>query len=216
MTADEFLQHLTNMVSRDGRVPAERELALRLGVSRLQVRRVLGMLEQDGRVSRHVGRGTFLTEPLPSSGESNEPGRPAAPAQVVEARLALEPLLAARAATAGTAEQLDAVAAAFREVADAKIWADYQVADRRFHRAIALAAANSFLLAAHDLVAGAIRQAPWDRRPTDDERPPQGGPDLAEHAAVLDGLRSRQRREAAEATYEHVRRWGRRVLGPDP
>ena len=56
---------------RDGRLqpgsrlPAERELAEWLGVSRMTVRQALGALERDGLVRRSVGRagGTFVHEP---------------------------------------------------------------------------------------------------------------------------------------------------------
>ncbi len=47
------------------RLPAERELAGALGVSRMTVRQALGALERDGLVRRAVGRagGTFVQEP---------------------------------------------------------------------------------------------------------------------------------------------------------
>lgn len=47
------------------RLPAERELAEALGVSRMTVRQALGALERDGLVRRAVGRsgGTFVQEP---------------------------------------------------------------------------------------------------------------------------------------------------------
>jgi len=44
-------------------LPAERELCVELGVSRMTVRRALGVLEQDGRVHRDGTRGTFVSEP---------------------------------------------------------------------------------------------------------------------------------------------------------
>ncbi|MDD3339166.1 MAG: GntR family transcriptional regulator [Lachnospiraceae bacterium] len=42
------------------RIPAERELAESLGVSRVTVRKSLELLEQDGLIMREVGRGTTL------------------------------------------------------------------------------------------------------------------------------------------------------------
>ena len=42
------------------RLPPERELAGKLGVSRGELRKALSALESEGVVERHVGRGTFL------------------------------------------------------------------------------------------------------------------------------------------------------------
>jgi GntR family transcriptional regulator len=45
------------------RLPPERELCGDLGVSRATLRQALAELEQRGLVSRHQGRGTFVTRP---------------------------------------------------------------------------------------------------------------------------------------------------------
>src|SRR5215468_8858411 len=47
---------------RGSRLPTERQLAVNLGASRTSVRRALTVLEAEGRISREVGRGTFLRE----------------------------------------------------------------------------------------------------------------------------------------------------------
>jgi GntR family transcriptional regulator len=51
-----------NLVVGDA-LPSERELAEDLDVSRMTARRVLSELMDEGRVSRAVGRGTFVAEP---------------------------------------------------------------------------------------------------------------------------------------------------------
>src|SRR6185369_13200359 len=43
-----------------GRMPPERSLASELGVGRRSLRRALEVLEREGRISRHQGRGTFI------------------------------------------------------------------------------------------------------------------------------------------------------------
>ena len=46
-----------------GRLPTERSLAGEFGVTRTVVRHALAVLEAEGRISREVGRGTFLKAP---------------------------------------------------------------------------------------------------------------------------------------------------------
>jgi DNA-binding GntR family transcriptional regulator len=55
----------TGELSAGERLPPERELASRLGVSRMTLRQALGSLERRGLVVRRVGRlgGTFVAEP---------------------------------------------------------------------------------------------------------------------------------------------------------
>jgi GntR family uxuAB operon transcriptional repressor len=51
-----------------GRLPTERRLALDLGMTRSSIRHALAVLEAQGRISREVGRGTFLrSDLLPSA-----------------------------------------------------------------------------------------------------------------------------------------------------
>ena len=44
------------------RLPTERQLAADFGVTRTAIRHAMGMLEAQGRVSREVGRGTYLRQ----------------------------------------------------------------------------------------------------------------------------------------------------------
>jgi GntR family transcriptional regulator, uxu operon transcriptional repressor len=57
------------------RLPTERQLALDLGVSRSAVRHAMAVLQAEGRVSREVGRGTFLRDagPQPVAGNGAGP-----------------------------------------------------------------------------------------------------------------------------------------------
>jgi GntR family uxuAB operon transcriptional repressor len=60
------------------RLPTERQLSIDLGVTRSSVRNALALLEAQGRISREVGRGTFLRE-------QSEPSREAARGEAVGA-----------------------------------------------------------------------------------------------------------------------------------
>src|ERR1700674_1476206 len=47
------------------RLPTERQLALDMGATRSSVRHALAVLQAEGRISREVGRGTFLRDTTP-------------------------------------------------------------------------------------------------------------------------------------------------------
>jgi GntR family transcriptional regulator, uxu operon transcriptional repressor len=88
-----------NGAGHGARLPTERRLALDLGVSRAAIRHAMAVLQAEGRVSREVGRGTFLRR-LGSDGrgpESDAAERPGVVPFAGEARAASE----ARAVAAG-------------------------------------------------------------------------------------------------------------------
>jgi GntR family transcriptional regulator, transcriptional repressor for pyruvate dehydrogenase complex len=103
-----------------GRLPAERELAESFGVSRSSLRQALKVLEMMGVISQRVGDGTYL-----NSGSHGTLGQPMeflilldgiSFHELMEARLIVEPALAARAAerassddVAGIREELTAM-----------------------------------------------------------------------------------------------------------
>jgi GntR family transcriptional regulator len=59
----EALQHQIGTLPADSLLASEHDLARRFGVSRVTIRRALGMLERSGLVSRQRGRGTTVNPP---------------------------------------------------------------------------------------------------------------------------------------------------------
>jgi GntR family transcriptional repressor for pyruvate dehydrogenase complex len=123
------------------RLPAEREMASNLNVSRGSLREVLKMLEIMGVVSQRVGDGTYLNVAAPSilaepmeflillDGISFE--------ELMEARLIVEPELAARAAVRATPESLATLKEALTGMAEGgDDHAGVIREDLRFHRTI--------------------------------------------------------------------------------
>jgi GntR family transcriptional regulator, uxu operon transcriptional repressor len=89
------------------RLPTERQLAADLGVTRSSVRHALAMLEAQGRISREVGRGTFLRDAPQGGADVSAADFPPSPAL---ARPALSPgtlVPAAQAPGAGHAPGAD-------------------------------------------------------------------------------------------------------------
>jgi GntR family transcriptional regulator len=58
-----FHQYIQEGVWQPGqRIPTENELSKKYGVSKITVRQALAILAKEGRIERHAGRGTFVTE----------------------------------------------------------------------------------------------------------------------------------------------------------
>ncbi len=134
-------------VAPGGRLPAERELAEKFQVSRSSLRQALKVLEIMGVISQRVGDGTYVNK-----GAASLLGEPMeflillngiSFHELMEARIIVEPELAARAAARATADDL---ATLRREMAAMKESAEnhnrLSQHDLQFHQAIFQAAGN--------------------------------------------------------------------------
>jgi GntR family transcriptional repressor for pyruvate dehydrogenase complex len=145
-------------------LPAERELAQRLGVSRTAVREAVKALREKGLVEAYSGRGTFITDGTSQAARQSfdlmvKIGQQEGAPYLAELRLILEPGIAALAATRVTDEDLaglrEAVAVMDRAQKDP---AAYIEADLDFHLALAEAAANPLILSLIDSIVGLLRE----------------------------------------------------------
>ena len=99
-----------SVVSDSDRLPNERDLALKFGVSRHAVRKALERLEIEGQLWRHVGRGTFRGQrPNPATSDADVVIQHASLREIVETRKIIEPQIAALAAVRASAAQVGAI-----------------------------------------------------------------------------------------------------------
>src|ERR1700757_40591 len=129
-------------------LPAERELAQRLGVSRTAVREAVKALREKGLVEAYSGRGTFVTDGPPRAPRQSfdlmvKLGQSEGSPHLAELRLILEPGIAAMAAVRAEEDDLttmrEAVAVMDRAQRDPEAYIE---ADLDFHLALAEAVAN--------------------------------------------------------------------------
>ncbi|WP_307807049.1 GntR family transcriptional regulator [Naasia sp. SYSU D00057] len=157
MLADHVYQALmTSLV--EGRLTAGESLNIdalsrELDISQTPIREALARLESTGLVVREALRG-YRVAPLFSAEEL---------AELMEARLAIEPQLARLAGEAPGADLVaalqDSNAALARYGQDAgESLASYWQADERFHRLIAEGAHNRFLLSAYSALGGHVQR----------------------------------------------------------
>lgn len=127
------------------RLPAERELAQQLSISRPSLREALIALEIDGTVEVRQGSGIYVLEGPPSGDASRPLGE--SPTELMQARLAVEApvvVLACARVTPEFVERLQACGSAMRDAIASGV--DPLAHDRAFHVAIAEQTGNSVLV----------------------------------------------------------------------
>ncbi|MEA2250206.1 MAG: GntR family transcriptional regulator, transcriptional repressor for pyruvate dehydrogenase complex [Solirubrobacteraceae bacterium] len=184
----------------DHRLPPERELAQRLGVSRTSLREALHELELKGLIDRRPGRGTVVVagrgDSLLGHMETAERGL----REVMDLRGAIEPPIAARAAQRATADDLDVLRELLERMRAATTVARAAQLDIEFHDAIARATHNPLLIklmrfASEEIDVGRRRRAHSRRRR---ERT------IAAHDEIVARISAHDAEGAAAAMARHI------------
>ena len=188
------------------RLPPERRLGPELGLRRSSLRKALGVLEQEGVLWRHVGKGTFL-----AGGSDGQDAiglqafvRDISPADAMRARAVFEPAVAREAAlhaSAAAISKLRLLADRSRRCAS---WREYEVLDADFHRGLAEAAASPTLLALFDQLNTVRRMVSVGQAKRAGPRPPDTHPSFGEHDAILDAIAARDAEAAEIAMRTHL------------
>ena len=150
------------------RLPNERKLAEMKGASRTQVRDALLMLQKEGLVERKIGSGTYLSERAPRIIELADasvymsPERSHGFHETLEARLLIEPSVAARAAGAPTPAFCEELDAALERILAAPTWLQFKEAIYGFSRLYYVEAGNEFLCWTFDQIVAARRANKFD------------------------------------------------------
>jgi len=200
-------------VPLDARLPPERELAATLGVSRAELRKALAQLEAEGVLWRHVGKGTFLgSRPIDTVADVAAMTRRTNPAEVMQARLVLEPEVARLAALNATSADIAELRTCVAKTRTAETWRQYEAWDNRLHRAIGEAAQNGLLLGLLDTLNAVRRAVTWGRLRRDPVRPSPSHHSFEEHDALVAAIEERDPARAAAAMRAHLRSVERNLL----
>ncbi|MGA4508818.1 FadR/GntR family transcriptional regulator [Propionibacteriaceae bacterium G1746] len=203
---------LGGRVQPGDRLPAERDLAAQLGVSRGAVREAMRALQAQGVITSQVGHvgGNSI-----SQGQGASFGRilrlhlalqSVSYDELTETRVLLERAATGAAATAASADDLDALGRLSREMAATPAPEAFNALDTRFHVGIAQAAQNRLIrdltIAVREAVASHILGA--EQRLGGQWTSVRLGL-VAEHDAILAALRDGDAESAARLAEEHVR-----------
>jgi GntR family L-lactate dehydrogenase operon transcriptional regulator len=198
------------------RLPAERALALELGVSRTALREAIAQLASQGLLRARAGGGTYVQRPHTPEERVVAPLQPFLPLlqgdpeyrfDVLETRHALEGATAWHAALRATDADRARIAAAFEAMLQAHAQGDAAAearADADFHLSIAEAAHNRVLLQVmrglFDLLQTNISQS----RHKLFQSPRTFAPLLAQHRALRDAILAGEPEQARDAAHAHL------------
>jgi GntR family transcriptional repressor for pyruvate dehydrogenase complex len=190
------------------RLPAERELAKRFGVSRPSLREALIALEVEGHVDVRPGAGILVTTPervMPAGPEEE------GPLEILRARILLEGEIAAEAARRMGPKDVAALERILLSMeGETEDRRGRLAADRQFHQCIAAKLGNKVLLR---LVMGLVDQRDGTlarQFATDFDNPKTWTAVAAEHRKILAALAAHDRKQARKAMRDHLRKAHRR------
>ena len=189
------------------RLPAERDLAKQLGVSRPTVREALIALEVEGWVEVRSGSGVYVreltlnqravpTDPLPSEW---------GPLELIRARRVVEGETAALAAIQAKRRDMAAMRQAIDSMAqDSEQGVAPLAGDRAFHTAIVQACGNGVLLETVQTFWDSRHGPVFQRLGGHFETVPSWRAAMHEHELVLAAIRSRDPAAARDAMHSHM------------
>ncbi len=218
---NDLTQKLRDLIDNAGyrhndRVPPERDLCKMLGTTRNKLRTALAELEAQGRIWRHVGRGTFVgARPVLNLQDVTYLRDLIKPEQVVAVRFTIEPelsRLAARHATRSDCQQMQLCADRCRAAED---WRTYEAWDNNLHHAIARATRNQLFLYYFETLNAVRRSIVWGQ-PRETRKPSEGYVSFREHDAIVSAIAAGQGDRAAHAMRVHLQSVYARVLPGSP
>lgn len=186
------------------KIPPERELVERLGVSRSSVRDAIRKLELMGLVEPRQGTGTVVrdvSEAVVNPLASVISGKRQLVSELLDFRKMVEPPLAARAAAHASAEQIAAMEEILRRH-DEKVAGGHLAVkeDSEFHYSIATASGNTIVLKVLDIIMDMLRETRSRSLQT------RGRPEksLAGHRRIMNAIKRHDAAAAEQAMRQHI------------
>ncbi|OLD23962.1 MAG: hypothetical protein AUJ04_09875 [Acidobacteria bacterium 13_1_40CM_3_55_6] len=199
-SSEEVVAKLREMIHRGDlrpgdRLPAERELAKLLGVSRPTLRAGIGSLAALGVLQSRQGAGTFVVN------TDGPPELDSGPLQMFEARRALEMAIAGLAAERATGDYMatmaEEVAGMFASLDEPE---QFLIHDMHFHQTVAAASGNRILTALMNMVATIL----FDVRSKTVKRATDLKESAEMHRRIYRAIRQHNWQEARTAMRDHL------------
>lgn len=211
--ADAILRDATKLGLHPGsRLATERALAENLEIPRSLVRHAMSLLEAEGAVSREVGRGTYLRrDPLATMVDIDSDSvlatvtmHDVSPADVMAARLALEPMAMYLATEEATESDFEAVGEALAGCGRANDYDEFEHWDLAFHRSLIEATHNPLVLRMYSLIEVARQGDLWGSLKRRHDTVERRRRSAAQHEDIARALHNRDGFGAQEAMTAHL------------
>ena len=200
---------------RGTRLPSENVLAQEFGVSRTVLREAISRLKHDGVVEGRQGSGVFVTQQAGVKALKIEIGLVESiesVLQIMELRRAIEAEAAAQAALRRSDAQLAEIESALKRIdEDVAMRRDGVSADLAFHRSIALASGNPFVVRTLGFLSQYLESASRVTRANDARRADFWRQLREEHEAIAIAIRHRDPFAARNAAEAHMFNGARRL-----
>jgi GntR family uxuAB operon transcriptional repressor len=187
------------------RLPAERELATKLGVSRASVREAIISLEIGGLVEVRIGTGIFVTATAAAAGARDRDVGPG-PFELLGARKLIEGEIAALAAANASEHDIEALQQNVKRMeSNIEDFGAREDSDRDFHLRLAKASGNGSL----ELVVEGLwaqRSELWGRMQKHFHTPELARQTIRDHAAIVKAIAAHDASGARAAMRRHIAR----------
>lgn len=211
-STDQVVTFVRHMIDRGAlrpgdRLPAERDLATQVGVSRPTVRAGLRALAAMGVVRSRHGSGTYIPDGRPALGSEALSFLAALHGftreEMYEARRILEVGAAGLAAERATSDQIatlaEEVASAFASIEDPQL---FLVHDINFHRAVGDASGNPIVASLTEMVSALYYERRRENVGRATERDMRDAAEM--HRRIYQAIRGRNADVARQAMHEHL------------
>ena len=214
---ESILDKLRSRTWRAGhRLPTERAFCAQFGLSRSSVRRVLLDLKRRRLITQTVGSGTYVGERVHEALSELAPAGPAqtvSPAELMSARLVLEPALIEMVIGHATAADFDRMDECNEHAEKAATLEEFEHWDAALHEAIAMAAHNGFIVGIFRLMNEARAQGEWGVLKRRSATPERRLAYQQQQRALVAALRERDAERARALCLEHLQRVRSNMLG---
>jgi DNA-binding FadR family transcriptional regulator len=198
------------------KLPTERELSETYQIGRAAVRHILAEAKQRGLITQTVGSGTFVSPEacaLLKATETEVVGMQTSPAELMEARIVIEPMIAHLVVRNGTSADFVRMEECCTRAEQAESMEQFEYWDGALHQAIADATHNTFIKDVFHLMNKVREHGEWGTLKMKSLTAERRNAYEGEHRALVNALKDRDEERARNLTMDHLVHIRHNLLG---